>query len=65
MSGDRRLISRGRLTLINLLIGLTTVLAVAGMFAVRANRQLLNPDNWSSTSTHSCARTLDSPTPSS
>jgi hypothetical protein len=51
MSGDRRLISPGRLTLINLLIGLTTLLAVAGMFAVWANRQLLNPDNWSSTST--------------
>ena len=32
------------------LIWVTTVLAVLGIFAVWANRQLLNPDNWANTS---------------
>ena len=41
---------RGRI-LINVLIGLTTLLLVLGMFSVFANRLLLNPDNWSATST--------------
>jgi hypothetical protein len=36
---------------VNALIGLATVLAVVGMLSVWANRQLLNPDNWSATST--------------
>jgi hypothetical protein len=43
--------SRGRLILVDSLIGITTVLAVVGMFAVFANRLLFNPDNWSNTST--------------
>jgi hypothetical protein len=34
-----------------LLIWGTSVLAVVGIFAVWANRQMLNPDNWASTST--------------
>jgi hypothetical protein len=33
------------------LIGVTTVLGVVGIFAIWANRQMLNPDNWSNTST--------------
>ena len=33
------------------LIGVTTVLAVVGMLSVWANRLLLNPENWSKTST--------------
>lgn len=33
------------------LIWVTTVLAVVGIFAVWANRQMLNPTNWSNTST--------------
>lgn len=36
--------------LINVLIVVTTVLAVLAMLAVWANRELLNPDNWASTS---------------
>jgi hypothetical protein len=44
-------ISRRRLILVDVLIGITTVLAVVGMFAVFANRLLFNPDNWASTST--------------
>lgn len=44
-------ISRGRLIGVDVLIGITTVLAVVGMLAVWANRLLLNPDNWSNTST--------------
>ncbi|MBV9193850.1 MAG: hypothetical protein JO168_06860 [Solirubrobacterales bacterium] len=42
---------RHRMTLVNALIGFTTVLAVVGLFAVWANRQLFHPDNWSKTST--------------
>ncbi len=44
-------ISRTRLILINVLIWLTAVLGIVGIFAVWANRQLLNPHNWSRTST--------------
>jgi hypothetical protein len=33
------------------LIWITTVLAVVGIFAVWANRQMLDPDNWADTST--------------
>ncbi len=42
---------RGRRILVLVLIWGTTVLAVLGIFAVWANRQLLNPDNWANTST--------------
>ncbi len=41
---------RGRRILVLVLIWVTTVLAVLGIFAVWSNRQLLNPDNWSNTS---------------
>jgi hypothetical protein len=37
--------------LVTTLIWATTVLAVLGIFAVWANRQVLNPDNWANTST--------------
>jgi hypothetical protein len=33
------------------IIGVTTLLAIIGIFAVWANRQLLNADNWANTST--------------
>ena len=36
--------------LIHVLLALTTVLAVLAMLAIWANRELLNPDNWASTS---------------
>ncbi len=36
--------------LINVLLVVTTVLAVLAMLAIWANRELLNPDNWASTS---------------
>jgi hypothetical protein len=42
--------SRGRVWLVRVLIWVTTVLAVLAILAVWANRQLLNPDNWSNTS---------------
>ncbi len=35
----------------DILLGVTTVLAVVAIVAIWANRQLLNPDNWASTST--------------
>src|SRR5262249_36526885 len=44
-------ISRRRLIGIDVLIVITTILAIVGMLAVWANRLLLNPDNWSNTST--------------
>jgi hypothetical protein len=44
-------IGRGRRILVQVIIWATTVLAVVGIFAVWANRQLLNPDNWANTST--------------
>ena len=42
---------RGRRILVQVIIWATTVLAVLAIFAVWANRQLLNPDNWANTST--------------
>lgn len=44
-------IGRGRRILVQVIIWGTTVLAVLAIFAVWANRQLLNPDNWANTST--------------
>jgi hypothetical protein len=44
-------IGRGRRILVQVIIWVTTVLAVLAIFAVWANRQLLNPDNWANTST--------------
>lgn len=44
-------ISRGRLILVDSLIGVTTLLLVVGVFSVWANRLLFSPENWSSTST--------------
>jgi hypothetical protein len=43
--------SRRRRVLVTVLIWGTTVLAVVGMFAIWANRQMLNADNWADTST--------------
>ena len=43
--------TRGRRILVQVLIWGTTVLAVLAIFAVWANRQMLNPDNWANTST--------------
>jgi hypothetical protein len=42
---------RERRWLVRVIIWGTTVLAVVAIFAVWANRQLLNPDNWANTST--------------
>ena len=44
-------ISRGRRILVDVIIGVTTLLLVIGVFAVWANRLLFNPDNWANTST--------------
>ncbi|HTX09981.1 MAG TPA: SHOCT domain-containing protein [Solirubrobacteraceae bacterium] len=44
-------ISRRRLIGVDVLIGVTTVLLVVGIFATWANRLLFSPDNWSKTST--------------
>jgi hypothetical protein len=49
--GRSRTSSRGRRVLVTALIWFTTLLAVVGIFAVWANRQMLNPDNWADTST--------------
>ncbi|HEY2770760.1 MAG TPA: hypothetical protein VGI87_09340 [Solirubrobacteraceae bacterium] len=43
--------TRGRRILVRVILGLATVLLVVAIFAIWANRQLLNPDNWASTST--------------
>jgi hypothetical protein len=43
-------IGRGRRITVQVIIWGTTVLAVLAIFAVWANRQLLNPDNWGNTS---------------
>jgi hypothetical protein len=43
--------SRARRIWVRLALGLATVLAVFAIFATWANRQLLNPSNWSKTST--------------
>ncbi len=44
-------ITRGRRIGVQVLIWATTVLAVLAIFAIWANRQMLNPTNWSKTST--------------
>ncbi len=44
-------ISRRRLIGVDVLIGVTTLLLVIGIFATWANRLLFSPDNWSHTST--------------
>ena len=44
-------IGRGRRILVQVIIWATTVLAVLAIFAVWANRQFLNPENWANTST--------------
>ncbi|HEX4467759.1 MAG TPA: hypothetical protein VH025_11275, partial [Solirubrobacteraceae bacterium] len=43
--------TRARRILVRATIGLATFLAIFAIFAIWANRQLLNPDNWSNTST--------------
>ena len=43
--------TRGRRVLVKSIVVVTSVLAVLAIFAIWANRQMLNPDNWSSTST--------------
>jgi Short C-terminal domain len=43
-------ISRTRLVLVDVLIGVTTLLLVVAIFAVWSNRLLFSPDNWSTTS---------------
>lgn len=48
---ETRPISRGRRIGVSVLVWLTTLLAVVAIFAVWANRQVLNPDNWANTST--------------
>src|SRR2546429_4143982 len=50
-SREKRPIGRGRRILVQVIIWGTTVLAVVAIFAVWANRQLLNPNNWANTST--------------
>jgi hypothetical protein len=50
-SAEGSSLGRGRRILVLVLIWVTTVLAVLGIFAVWANRQLLNPNNWANTST--------------
>jgi hypothetical protein len=47
----RPAITRTRLVLVDVLIGVTTLLAVIAMLAVWANRLLFNPDQWAQTST--------------
>ncbi|HTZ63233.1 MAG TPA: hypothetical protein VMB51_03950 [Solirubrobacteraceae bacterium] len=44
-------VTRGRRILVQVIVWGTTVLAVLAIFAIWANRQLLNPDNWGNTST--------------
>jgi len=43
--------SRARRITVHVLVWATTLLAVVGIFAVWANREVLNPENWSDTST--------------
>jgi hypothetical protein len=43
--------TRGRMILVRVILGVATVLLVVATFAIWANRQLLNPDNWAHTST--------------
>jgi Short C-terminal domain len=42
---------RGRRIWVRVILGIATVLAIFAIFAIWANRQLLNPDNWSNTGT--------------
>jgi hypothetical protein len=50
--GDHgHVVTRGRRITVNVLVWGTTVLAIVGIFAVWANREVLNPNNWSDTST--------------
>jgi len=49
--GEEPSATRGRRILVQVLIWGTTVLAILAIFAIWANRQILNPDNWASTST--------------
>lgn len=44
-------VTRGRRITVRLLIWGTTVLAIIGIFAIWANRQVFSADNWASTST--------------
>ena len=46
-----RPITRSRLISVNVLITITTVLAVVGILSIWANRLLFNADNWQNTST--------------
>jgi hypothetical protein len=41
---------RGRRILVRVVVTIATILLVVGIFAVWANRQMLNPDNWAHTS---------------
>src|SRR6516165_839145 len=50
-TGEAAPATRGRRILVAFLIWGTSVLAVVGIFAVWANRQVFSPNNWSSTST--------------
>ncbi len=50
-SSEEPQIRRRRLIWVNVLIGVTTLLAVVGIFSIWANRLLFNPDNWENTST--------------
>ncbi len=50
-ASSTRSISRRRLIGVDVLITITALLSVVGLFAIWANRQLFNPDNWSQTST--------------
>jgi Short C-terminal domain len=46
-----RSISRRRLIGVDVLVGITTLLLIVGMFSVWANRLLFNPNNWADAST--------------
>jgi hypothetical protein len=50
-SEERKQATRGRRILVAAILWGTTLLAVVGIFAVWANREMLSPDNWASTST--------------
>jgi len=48
--------SRARRIWVHVIIGLATLLAIFAIFAIWANRQLLNPDNWAKTSSELLAK---------
>lgn len=50
-SAQQAPISRGRRIGVQVLIWLTTLVAIVGIFSVWVNRQAFNPDNWANTST--------------